>query len=117
LGAAHDLSTPYESLEAVNTAYLFDKAKKYVDDIHFDAYNYVEKEKGGLRSLESRIKIDNEILQCCEDNSKSLIAELKSINIFDVEDIEEIAKILKEKLEDYSEKTNKEIDDIISDYS
>jgi len=110
------MSLPYDLLEAANTSYLYDKAIRYVKDIHYDAYNYIDKKKIKFRSLDSRSKIDNEILKSCEFNSKSLISELKSKNLLSMEE-HEMRKILEKRLEDYLKKINKEIDDIISEHS
>jgi len=110
------MSLPYDLLEAANISYLYDKAMRYVKDIHYDAYNYVDKKKTKFRSLNSRTKIDKEILKSCEFNSKSFISELKSKNLLSMEE-HNMIKTLGEGLKNYLKKINKEIDDIISEYS
>lgn len=110
------MALSYDSLEAINKAYLYHKAKDYVTNIHYDAYNYYDKEKTDLRGIEIRSGIDIRILECCERHSRELIQELKSLDIFNL-DYDEMAKVTESKIDEYVIKINDKIDKIMSEVS
>jgi len=108
------LQSGYDDFEAGIAAYYYDKTKRYINNIHYDAYTYLDEKKKRMRSVDSIKRIESEIKKICNKYAHDLVVELKRKNILEVSELEKKVQILSQICDDYYIKIEKDTDNYMS---